>query len=300
MNVNHKQNILIAGVTGYIGSYLYNYFHSSYNIFSIGRGKSNNINYSQINFNSLNQMNNFFKSSIHFDVLILLIGLAHNKGRLNTYDNHLETNFKVIDNILTSATDCKKMPRKIIYASTISVYGENFDVSLFNEDAATFPFSPYAITKRKTEKYLKKKYNNISWILRLGPVYSRDFILNIRRRTSILGIPYKIGGGNKKLSLCNLENIGICINSIIVNKVPAGIYNLTDKKEYKYIDLLKRKNKKHILRIPRFMILSIYFFAKRFNSIFLKENSIKLLTNNIYSSKKVRKYIDLSFSLDDI
>ena len=100
-------------------------------------------------------------------------------------------------------------------------------------------------------------------------------------------------------SLCNIKNIGICINAIICNKVPAGIYNLTDSKEYFYDDLLRFKNKKYAIRVPIFFVMVIYFLAKKFKLTSLKENSIKLLTDNIYSSSKLQKFIDLPYILEN-
>ena len=108
-----------------------------------------------------------------------------------------------------------KLPQKIIYASTISVYGERIDQEYYNEDLLPRPFSPYAKSKYKAENFLLKYYKNKTWILRLAPVYSKDFLLNINRRTKIGLLNYKVGYGNKKLSLCNIKNIVISFFSSI-------------------------------------------------------------------------------------
>ena len=60
--------------------------------------------------------------------------------------------------------------------------------NVYYENAKKTPFSPYAITKRKPEKYLQKNYPKQSYILRLAPVYSSNFILNIKRRTKLFSI----------------------------------------------------------------------------------------------------------------
>ena len=64
-------------------------------------------------------------------------------------------------------------------------------------------------------------------------------MLNIQRRCQINGRFYRVGKGNKKLSLCNVENIVFAIQKIINNKIPIGIYNLSDSKPYTYNELLK-------------------------------------------------------------
>ena len=49
---DNKQNILIAGVTGNIGSYLYKTFESTENIFLMGRFQKNMKIYSYIDFDN--------------------------------------------------------------------------------------------------------------------------------------------------------------------------------------------------------------------------------------------------------
>ena len=98
--------------------------------------------------------------------------------------------------------------------------------------------SPYAITKLKAEKFLKKKYYDKSWILRLAPVYSDGFSMNIDRRTKMKSFFYRVGNGNTKLSLCNIENINFVSKAITNDNVPSGTYIISDHSAYTYNDLL--------------------------------------------------------------
>jgi hypothetical protein len=82
--------------------------------------------------------------------------------------------------------------------------------------------------------------------------------------------------------------------------VPAGIYNLSDSKEYSYNELLKKQQAKWIFPIPRFMIKMAYVFGKVTGNIFLKENAVKLLTDNVYPSSKIRSHVDFSATLNNI
>ena len=49
--------------------------------------------------------------------------------------------------------------------------------------------------------------------------------------------------------------------------------------------------------IPPIFIKLIYHLAKRLKILTFHENSIKLLTDNIYPSLKFTKYVDLPFEL---
>ena len=191
----------------------------------------------------------------------------------------------------------KKLPRKFIFTSTISVYGEKYLQKLYNEETKKTPFSPYATTKLEAEEYLLSKYQNISWIFRLAPVYSPKFKLNIDRRTKIKNFYYRVGKGNAKLSVCNINNISTCVKEVINNRVEVGVYNISDKHPISYNDLLKFQKANNIISIPRIIFMGLYIFGKVFQNIFLKENCVKLLTDNIFSSKKIQNFIKLEYDI---
>ena len=200
-------------------------------------------------------------------------------------------------NLLSVLEKKGKLPGKIIFASTISVYGEKMNQHIYNEDSVKNPFSPYAVTKLETEEYLLEHFLDKAWILRFAPVYSPDFQLNINRRTIAGGSFYKVGNGEKRLSLCNLENIGSAVQGILEDKVPFGIYNISDEKEYSYNDLLKYVNAKWVIPIPRILVKGLYHIGKMMDNIFLKENATKLISDNIFPSGKIREYIELPYTL---
>ena len=187
----------------------------------------------------------------------------------------------------------QKLPEKIIFSSTISVYGEKLNQNIYNEDTEKTPRTPYSITKLEAEKYLIKYFPDRSWILRFSPVYSTDFRVNINRRVLISGFFYKVGNGSQKLSLCNIENILKVVRSIINEQIPADVYNISDNKEYSYNYLLKNENAKKIIVFPRIFIYLIFYFSKIMKNHSLQENSVKLLSNNIFPSTKIRKFIEI-------
>ena len=291
--------ILIAGVNGNIGYYIYSRLKKKHSITSIGR-KTGKVKQNFIRLD-LTEKKNTIKFAEHcdyFEVLIFLVGLAHKKGLKKEFEDFEMTNCQTLKNLLSSLKKNNKTPKKIIFASTVSIYGEKKDCEEYLENKSPKPFSPYASTKLNAEEYLKKNYKSKYWILRFAPVYSESFKLNINRRTMFGGNFYKVGKISKKLSLCNIENIGLSVVGILKSQIPSDVYNISDKKEYKYEDLLEYQKAKKIVIIPYFMIEIIFMFGILINNTFLKENSIKLLTNNIFPSSKINNYISLSFSLN--
>jgi len=293
--------ILLTASNGFIGSYLGAHLKNKFTVTSIS--KSEQIDKGDcisVDLSVLAGVRNFVDNSQKFDTLIFLVGLAHKKGKGQEIDEFRRINKQTLVNLLSALEEQKKLPNKIIFASTISVYGEKLHQNMYNEESNKNPFSPYALTKLEAEEFLLEHYGEQSWILRFAPVYAPDFQLNINRRTQSGNWFYKVGNGSKKLSLCNLENIGSVVEGILEDKVPTGVYNISDAKDYTYNDLLNYVNAKWVVRIPALLVKGFYYIGKMMNNIFLKENATKLISDNVFPSDKIRKYISLSGTLNTL
>ena len=293
------KTILLVGANGNIGSYLFQQLNESYEITAVSKSKSLSNHFLELNLLNIRAVTEFVDKYQEFDCLIFLVGLAHKNSNKNNIDDFRELNTTTLINLISALEQANKLPSRIIFTSTISVYGEKLHKKAYSEESDLDPSSPYAITKLEAEEYLKTNFPNSTWILRLAPVYSSDFQLNINRRTSYIGFHYRVGSGFNKLSLCNIENISLCIKGIIQEKIPAGIYNISDNKPYTYNDLLKYLNVKWYLIFPLFFIKGFYILGKIIKYDFLIENSIKLITDNIFLSDKIRQFIQLPKTLDD-
>ena len=71
-------------------------------------------------------------------------------------------NYNTLSNLVVALEKKSKMPDKIIFASTISVYGEKLNIDVYHENSSLNPKSPYAKTKVMAEKYLRKNVPNSS------------------------------------------------------------------------------------------------------------------------------------------
>jgi len=297
---SHKRKVLIAGANGFIGTFLYNKLKTNYSLTGLDYSEESKFeDYYSADLTDISKVQAFVENSQNFDALIFLVGLAHKKGKGKEIDEFRSINKQTLVNLLTSLIEKNKFPPKIIFASTISVYGEKLSQIIYDEDSKENPFSPYAVTKLEAEEFLLSNFPNQSWIFRFAPVYHESFKLNIDRRTRAGGMYYKVGNGQTKLSLCNLKNIGEAVLRILEDKVPAGVYNISDNYEYTYNDLLNYMNAKWVLPIPTFLLKGLYYYGTIINSIFLKENATKLISDNIFPSDKIRKHISLTASLKE-
>jgi len=299
--LNLKRNILIVGVNGNIGVKLHSILSRLFSIYSISSNYGTiEDNFTKLDLNDKNALSQYGINCPHYDILIFLVGLAHKKGKGAEYPAFKKINYQTLENLLSELKRNNKIPEKIIFSSTISTYGEKYYQDIYTEDLINMPLSPYAITKLEAEQYLLDKFSDKTWILRFAPVYSSDFLLNINRRTRIGRIFYRVGKGDKKLSLCNIENIGTAIEKIIYDKVPKGIYNISDPNEYSYNELLHWRKANLVFPIPVFTVKFLYYVGKFLNNKFLIENTIKLITDNIFPSKKICSFIDLPATINDL
>ena len=149
------------------------------------------------------------------------------------------------------------------------------------------------------ENYLinnaKFKYS----IIRLAPVYSSNYFINIEKRLVPVNlfnkkVYFKIGKGKQLNSFVDLRNVIHAID-FLVNKnncFENSIYNISDNYNYSINDLLNYfKNKRTIIiKIPRILFNAIYYAA--IILFFFKKNRIKsayykLTKNNIYDISKI-------------
>ncbi|WP_415294025.1 NAD-dependent epimerase/dehydratase family protein [Clostridium perfringens] len=297
--------ILITGVYGIVGSYLCEHLRNNNEIVGIGRRKvfDGCNKYYSCDITEKEQIKKVFDENTDIDIIIHCAALAHNKGNDLSFDRFMNVNYEATKYLVDLSNEYLNL-KNFIFISTISVYGENLEKSIYRETDICEPRSPYAVAKKKSEDYIKEKCKANYSILRLSPVYSEKFTLNIDRRSKIKNIPYRVGNGKQKLSLCNIANIYEAINYITNNyeDEKEEIYNISDNEIYDFNDLLKFNNvgiKKIIF--PRFL----FKFLNEINKITLKkqfihENTIKLITDNIYSSDKINEKVRMKHKMKDV
>lgn len=295
--------VLITGVNGFIGSNINNGLKDKYEILGISQSKNSKVcdQYIQCDLTDKEALEEVIKKHSDIDVIVHCAALAHNKGNDLSRERFMKVNYGVTQDLVDLSNKYLNL-KKFIFLSTISVYGERMEKSVYVEGDECFPKSPYAVAKKKSEEYIEANCKSPYFMLRLAPVYSDTFKLNIQRRTEIRGINYIVGKGNNKLSLCNVKNIVDVVDNIIDGNIPSNeIYNISDEKVYTFKDMLDiNKVSKFKMFIPKFAIKMLYSINKvSIKKQFIDENSIKLVTDNIYSSRKIRKNISLRYKLNE-
>jgi nucleoside-diphosphate-sugar epimerase len=303
------KRIVITGVNGIIGSELLKRFiDKGYYIIGIDRTEAQQehrgqFEYIKLDITNKNKVQQFF-SDLHFDYLIHCAALVHKNSPDLSFNSFMKINFEGTKNIFDFLVENKSNSgfKGAIFFSTIEVYGGEGREDVLSEDDECKPITFYGKSKLAAEKYLlkfNKEYKLPIVILRLTPVYSKDFLRNVKRRV-LIGRDkffYRVGDGEQKISLCSRDNVIDVVEACIEGKVPFGeVFNIADDKIYSFNDLsnyFRELVGNHItVKIPKYIVylgvklLSLIFSSKkeRLLSIYYK-----LTKDNVYAIEKAKK-----------
>jgi nucleoside-diphosphate-sugar epimerase len=305
--------IVITGVNGIIGSELCRRFiDKGYYVIGIDRtefkereednGQFKNV---KLDITDKDKVGQFFLD-LSFDYIIHCAALVHKNSPDLSFDNFMKINFEGTKNIFDSVMGNKSNSGfgGAVFFSTIEVYGGEGRDEVVSEGDKCKPITFYGKSKLAAEKYLvelNKEHKLPITILRLTPVYSKDFLRNVKRRV-LVGEDkffYRVGDGKQRISLCSRDNVIDVVEVCIEGGVPFGeVFDIADDKVYSFNDLANYFRElvggnRITVKIPKCMVhlgvklLSLVFPGRkeRLFSIYYK-----LTKDNIYSIEKAKKY----------
>jgi len=307
------KRIIITGVNGIIGSELKRRFiDKGYYVVGIDRTESKGeeedggqFEYVKLDITDKDKVGQFF-SDLSFDYLIHCAALVHKNSPDLSFDNFMKINFEGTKNIFDSVMGNKSNSGfgGAIFFSTIEVYGGEGRDGAISEDDECQPITFYGKSKLAAEKYLlnlNKEYKLPITILRLTPVYSKDFLRNVKIRVLAGGdrFFYRVGDGEQRISLCSRNNVIDVVQACIEGGVPFSegeVFNIADDEVYSFDDLSNYFRKligiRITVKIPKCIV---YLGVKLLSLIFLgrKERLLsiyyKLTKDNVYAIEKAKK-----------
>jgi len=153
----------------------------------------------------------------------VIIHLAGSMNFLNHYELW-EVNVKLTERIVNSTPK----DAKIIFASSISIYGKEMKEIPASEKTPIDPDTPYAKSKSFAEEFVKKHPNYV--ILRLGTIYGPEFedyslILKMIKE----GKMQILGEGKNRVSFVHVEDVAKVIKNALTKG--KGIYVISGESE---------------------------------------------------------------------
>lgn len=293
-------NILISGITGFVGSNLERFLASSNEITGVSRESNKNLNI--ISYNELSS-DNFSKS----EAFVHLAGKAHDlrKGIFDDeyYKANTELTIKLFNLFLKS--DCNIF----VFMSSVKAAADKVETVL-TEDIISKPITAYGKSKLKAEEYiLSKKIPESKKVYILRPCMihgpNNKGNLNLLYKLIINNIPYPLGKFKNNRSFLSVENLCFVIDTLIKKKPDSGIYNVSDDEPIstnKLVKIIGKATNKRvfILNIPKSIINVMAFLGDKTGILLNTENLHKLTENYCVSNDKIKKAIKEDLPLNSL
>lgn len=170
-------NVVLTGVTGFLGTHIYDSLSKKYHFKFLVRGPSSSPNYFDIN--NDDDVRKVFELS---DVVIHCAGRAHilNENSNDPWEQYYESNVKLTKRLAEFAVSC--CVKRFIFISTLKVNGEK-SILPFKQCDPIYPQDHYSLSKALAEYELKLTLStsNVDYtIIRPPLIYGSGVKANFR------------------------------------------------------------------------------------------------------------------------
>ena len=283
-------NILVTGSAGMIGSYVVKgLIKKGHTVIGVDRVKPKEelegLTPVVLDLASKEDVMRVFSEN-KIDRCIHLAALAHTKGVADTsFEAFKKVNVDMAENVFEA---CAKYDVPVLFISTVDAIG--MVKGLITPDTELNPISNYGKSKAMAEGRLKeicKVWN----IYRFSPVYTEDVKRDIQKRY-YLKYPdwaYLIGGG-QQFEVLNVRKAVASMVDWVDKDVDNRIHIIKDEDLLDSAKVIAEERSegraKHVLRIPRWMVVCGYYGIKL---VFGKSNKTYLVFKALWPFRTVDK-----------
>lgn len=281
-------NVLVTGSAGMIGSYVVKGLtgkgHTVIGVDRIARNTNlQGLTQIILDLSSKEGVMQLFDDK-KIDRVIHLAALAHTKGVADTsWEAFKKVNVDCAENLFAA---CAKHNVPVLFISTVDAIG--MVKGLITPETELNPISNYGKSKAMAEGRLKEICS--SWnIYRFSPVYTEDVKRDIQKRY-YLKYPdwaYLIGGG-QQFEVLNVRKAVSSMVEWVDKKVDNTIHIIKDEELLDSAKVISEERAegraKHILRIPRWMVVCGYYAIK---IVFGKSNKTYLVFKALWPFRTI-------------
>jgi len=241
------KNILVTGVTGFVGKNLFKKLNNRYNVSLVSRAPTNGFceAYEKFNVGEFSQDTDFTPSLIKVDSVIHLAGKAHikEKNSLAALDEFRKSNVLVTLKLAEQAAE--KGVKRFIFISSIGVNGVSNTTPFKYSDIAS-PTENYAVSKYEAEIGLKKIAEATGMevvIIRPPLVYGKGARGNFGTLLKIAdkNLPLPLGAINNQRSFVAIDNlVDLIITCIEHPNAINQTFLVSDDEEISTSNLLRK------------------------------------------------------------
>lgn len=259
-------NILVTGSAGMIGSYVVKgLIDKGHTVIGVDRvkpkGELDGLKSVVLDLSSEDDVMRVFEEN-KIDRCIHLAALAHTRGVKDTsFDAFKRVNVDMAENVFEA---CAKHNVPVLFISTVDAIG--MVKGLITPDTKLNPISNYGKSKAMAEGRLKEICKDWN-IYRFSPVYTEDVKRDIQKRY-YLKYPdwaYLIGGG-QQFEVLNVQKAVASMVDWVDKDVDNTIHIIKDEELLDSAKVIAEERAegraKHVLRIPRWMVVCGYYCIK--------------------------------------
>jgi nucleoside-diphosphate-sugar epimerase len=259
-------------------------------------------------FISRTSINNNLLIDTDSDVVINLVGKAHDLKSSNDFEDYYYVNFELTKKIFDEFL--KSNAKVFITLSSIKAVCDSSNIPL-TENFLPNPVTHYGKSKLIADQYIYNKIKQCGkriYILRPSMIHGPGNKGNLNLLFNFVkkGYPWPLGNYNNLRSYCSINNLTFIINELILNdNIASGIYNIADDETVstnRLINLFSNSlnTKTKILYLPHFFIKIIGQMGDFFHLPFNSDNLDKLTTNFIVSNDKIKIAINKKLPINSI
>ncbi|MBD1429760.1 NAD-dependent epimerase/dehydratase family protein [Sphingobacterium litopenaei] len=247
-----------------------------------------------------NNWNERFKCA---DVIINLVGKAHDHKGMATQEDYYYANVALLKNIFEEYI--KSKASLFIHISSLAAVEEYESIHPLDENAICYPISLYGISKRVAEEWLLNQAlpeGKKLIIVRPPMVHGPGDKGNLGLLYSLIskGIPYPLASFTNSRSFISIGNFNFFIKQIIEKKemLLSGIYHVADDESISTNDIItviKTVTEKKVpnVSLPKFLINGLAKMGD-FLPIPLNTKRLKKMTSSLLvSNKKIKNALGI-------
>ncbi|PVH26016.1 NAD-dependent epimerase/dehydratase family protein [Sphingobacterium corticibacter] len=233
------------------------------------------------------------------DVIINLVGKAHDHDRRATENDYFHTNLNLTQDIFR--VFCSSNATLFIHISSLAAIEEFESEKALGEENDCRPVSWYGQSKREAEKWLLaqevpegKKLIILRPPMIHGPGDKGN--LGLLYKFVSKGLPYPLSKFNNRRSFISITNLCYLIEQIIEKSdlLESGIYHVADDEPMatnEIIDIIKLVTEKSSIKmdIPKWLIKLVAKSGDYFSFVPLNTNRLKKMTSTLLvSNQKIK------------
>ena len=255
------------------------------------------------------ELESYYRDSpikIEHEIVIHLAGKAHDLKNVVDFNEYYESNTELTKKVYDAFL--KSNARVFIFLSSVKAVADRIDVDL-TEEYTPNPSTHYGKSKLLAEQYILGKqittYKRV-YILRASMIHGPGNKGNLTLLYNFVksGTPWPLGLFDNKRSFLSIDNLCFIILELIQNnKIPSGVYNVTDDVPLStnniiYLISSTLSKKPFILLIPKYIIKIIAKLGDIFKLPLNTERLLKLTDFYVISNTKIKSVInkELPFS----